>query len=191
MISQETIVGRFTDDTAYVKWKFDIRVNLFFENVICCGLSKLYDYWATRETLKKIRSHTLSIVTTVFHIFIDDFLPHLDASASASVYKAICFRFISSSSPYVFTLYNVSRMRCLFVFVSINDQNSWFASHPASLWWWQTSQSDADLDFFFTFSLLMTTTRKPVIGKKIHAIKFKTSLHEKETETAGSVGKTM
>jgi len=37
----------------------------------------------------------------------------------------------------------------------------------------------------------MTTTRKPVIGKQIHAIKFKTSPHEKETETAGSVEKTM
>jgi len=104
MISQETIVGRFSDDTAYVSENsifalfFSLRTSFA---VVCLS----YMIIGRRETLKKIRSHTLSIVTTVFHIFIDDFLPHLDASASASVYKAICFRFISPLISLLFATY--------------------------------------------------------------------------------------
>jgi len=117
-----------------------------------------------RETLKKIRSHTLSIVTTVFHIFIDDFLPHLDASASASVYKAICFRFISPLISLLFATY-LGWDVFLFLFRSTTKIPDLLLTRL---------RFDGDKHrratpiwiFFFTFSLLMTTTRKPVIGKK-------------------------
>jgi len=57
MISQETIVGRFSDDTAYVSENdmaliFSLRMSFA---VVCLS----YDYIGRRETLKKIRFHTL------------------------------------------------------------------------------------------------------------------------------------